>query len=395
MRTLLPCLALFLVYLVWERVTLDRARRRIPMRIAVTGTRGKSTVARLLASILKEDGRRVMAKTTGSQAVILLPDGGRIELDRSVTPSILEQKQLVHKAARLKADCLIAEVMSIRPENHYIECHHILRPNLVAITNVRRDHTESMGETEDKIASVLSLDISAHSKVFLPAKEDRVPFQAAAQRCGATLIPVEARSSGPILQSAPELGRLEFADNFDLACAIAVHLGIKRQNIIEGIRRAQHDIGRLRVWCYRHANPERALYLVNAFAANDPESTFQVLAKVRVLLPAAAGNIVGILNLRADRLPRTVQWISVLRDGALQQFRRLFVVGDHSRVVQRRLPGVRLIKAASPEQIMKIVCVEVPEPAIIFGFGNVKGSGQLLAEHWDRIGRPCEQAATE
>jgi poly-gamma-glutamate synthase PgsB/CapB len=395
MRTLLPCLALFLAYLVWERIALDRARRRIPLLIAVTGTRGKSTVARLLASILKEDGRRVMAKTTGSQAMILLPDGGRIELDRSVTPSILEQKQLVHKAARLRADCLIAEVMSIRPENHYIECHHILRPNLVAITNVRRDHTESMGETEDQIASVLSLDIYEHSRVFLPAKEDRVPFQAVAQRCGATLIPVEARSSEPILQSEPELGRLEFADNFDLVYAIAVHLGIRRQHIIEGIRRAQHDIGRLRVWRYRHADPERAVYLVNAFAANDPESTFQVLAKVMDLLPAAAGNVVGILNLRADRLPRTVQWISVLRDGALQQFRRLFVVGDHSRVVQRRLPGVCAIKAGSPEQITKIVCAEAPAPAIIFGFGNVKGSGQLLAEYWDRIGRPWEQAATE
>jgi hypothetical protein len=203
-----------------------------------------------------------------------------------------------------------------------------------------------MGETKDKIASVLSLDISAHSKVFLPAKEVRIPFQAAAQGCSATLIPVEACSSAPILQGASELGRLEFADNFDLICAIAVHLGIKRQDIMAGIRRAQHDIGRLRVWCYRHADPKRALYLVNAFAANDPESTFQVLVRVMDLLPAAAGNIVGILNLRTDRLPSTVQWISVLRDGALQQFRQLFVIGDHSRIVQRRLPGVRAIKAA-------------------------------------------------
>src|SRR5512137_3000987 len=102
MRILLPWLMLFLLFLVWERVGLSRSHRRIPLRIAVTGTRGKSSVVRLLASILKEDGRKVVAKTTGSQAVILMPDGSQIELDRSVTPSILEQKRLIHEAARVK-----------------------------------------------------------------------------------------------------------------------------------------------------------------------------------------------------------------------------------------------------------------------------------------------------
>lgn len=211
MRTLLPCLVLFLCYLLWERIALSRSQRRIPLRIAVTGTRGKSSVARLLASILREDGRSVVAKTTGSQAVILLPDGGQIELDRSATPSILEQKQLVHKAARLKADILVAEVMSIHPENHFVEAHKILRPNLVAITNVRRDHTETMGETEEQIASVLSLDICARATVFLPAREEYASFRAEARRCNAILIPVPIGSSAPLLRSAPDLGRLQFA----------------------------------------------------------------------------------------------------------------------------------------------------------------------------------------
>ncbi len=118
MPTFLLCLISFFLFLLWERIVLHRAQRRIPLRIAVTGTRGKSSVVRLLASVLKQSGRTVIAKTTGSQAVILLPDGEQIELDRSVPPSILEQKQLIHRAARLKADCLVSEVMSLRPENH-------------------------------------------------------------------------------------------------------------------------------------------------------------------------------------------------------------------------------------------------------------------------------------
>jgi poly-gamma-glutamate synthase PgsB/CapB len=388
MRTLLPCLILFLLYLAWERVSLCRAQRRVPLRIAVTGTRGKSSVARLIASILKEDGRRVVAKTTGSQAMILLPDGSQIELDRSVTPSIMEQKQLILKAARVKADCLVAEVMSIRAENHFVESRLLLRPNLVAITNVRRDHTELMGDTETKIASVLALDICSRSTVFLPAKEDCASFRAEAQRCGAELIPVAAGSSASILQEAAGVNTIEFLDNLDLACAVAERLGIKREKILEGIRKARHDIGRLKVWTYRPPVPGRTCYLVNAFAANDPESTFQVLAKVKRMIPDASENTFGVFNLRADRLPRTLQWISVLQEGASSHFKRLYLTGDHNRAVRRRLPEALALKSGPPEQITDILCSGTMETVIIFGFGNIKGPGKLLADYWGRIGEP-------
>ena len=386
MRTLLPCLMLFLLYLVWERVALSRAQRRIPLRIAVTGTRGKSSVVRLLASILKEDGRRVIAKTTGSQAVILMPDGSQVELDRSVAPSILEQRRLIREAVRAKADCLVAEVMSIRPENHFVESQQLLQPNLVAITNVRRDHTELMGGTAGQIASVLSLDICARSAVFLPAKEDRAEFRAEAQNRGATVTSVGAGASSSLLKDAPGLRELEFEENLDLVCAIATHLGVGRLAILEGIRNARHDIGRLRIWRYDAPEPKRTLFLVNAFAANDPESTLQVLDKVAGMLPTESGKVVGVLNLRADRAARTMQWISALKGGGLQRFSKLYVTGDYPRAVQRRLPGTLVLKAGSPERMTGVVCTESPESSVIFGFGNVKGAGRSLAEYWQSVG---------
>ena len=388
MRTLLPCLILFLLFLVWERIALSRSLRRIPLRIAVTGTRGKSSVSRLLASILREDGRRVLAKTTGSQATVLLPDGSQRELDRSAPPSILEQIPLVRNAARLKAGCLVAEVMSIHPENHYIECRHILRPHIVAVTNVRRDHTEAMGETEDQIASVLSLDICPQSTVFLPESDNYESFRAEALRCGARLVTVAAGTSTDILQAAPELAGLEFPDNLDLVHAIATHLGVSRRIIIDGIRNAQRDLGMLRIWRHRPDAGDWTCYLVNAFAANDPDSTLRVLSKAGALLKGNAGNTIGILNLRADRVPRTVQWIHALKGGALGRFACLFVTGPAAGLVGRRVPGVQVLKAASPEKMMRIVCRGAPDGALIFGFGNVKGSGRLLIEHWDRIGEP-------
>lgn len=392
MRTLLLCLILYLLYLAWERIALSRSRRRIPLCIAVTGTRGKSSVARIIASIFREAGQRVFVKTTGSQAIIQSPDGSEIDLDRSIPPSILEQKQLVRQAARGKAGCLVAELMSIHPENHYVESRRILRPDVVVITNVRRDHTEAMGETEDAIASVLSLGICRGSEVFLPAGEDRSAFRAEAQRCGAKLVAVASGSSAAVLQGAPDLSRFEFGENLDLAVAVGKRFGIAPPKIIEGIRKARQDVGRLRVWTYRPAGAGPSLYLVNAFAANDPDSTFRVLHMVSNALPSVAGNIIGVLNLRSDRVPRTVQWLAFLKNGNFQTFRRLFVTGGSCGWFRRKLPGVSVLKPGAPEAMMEAVCAAVPDPAIIFGFGNVKGSGRLLLEYWSRIGTPWSPA---
>ncbi len=388
MSTSLLCLISFLLFLLWERIAVFRAQKRVPLRIAVTGTRGKTSVARILASVLKEAGYRVVVKTTGSQALIILPDGSQIELDRSVTPSILEQKQVIRRASGLKADCLVAEVMSLRPENHFVESHLLLRPNLVVITNVRRDHTELMGETASKIASVLSLDICRGSKVFLPASEDNPSFQAEAHRCEAALMPVVKGLSARSLQSIHDSSGLEFSDNLDLVCAVVHHLGVVSEHIIAGVRNAQYDIGMLKVWRYHPPVSACPKYLVNAFAANDPESTLQVLDKIESLVPEAAGQIVGIFNLRADRLPRTLQWISVMREGAMKRFRRLYLVGDHTAAVRRRLPEARVIKFCSPEPITDTICSEATVPEVVFGFGNIKGPGKLLAEYWSRIGEP-------
>ncbi|MCH2454865.1 MAG: poly-gamma-glutamate synthase PgsB, partial [Idiomarina sp.] len=43
---------------------------RIPVRVHVNGTRGKTSVTRLIAAGLRAGGKRVCAKTTGSAAAV-------------------------------------------------------------------------------------------------------------------------------------------------------------------------------------------------------------------------------------------------------------------------------------------------------------------------------------
>ncbi len=405
----------FLLYLAWESHSLRRQRDTIALRLSVTGTRGKSSVVRIIAAILRADGRTVVAKTTGSQARFILPDGRELEVPRRGPPSIIEQKRLIKLASRCRADCLVAEVMSIHPENHWVEARQLLQPQMVVITNVRPDHLEAMGETKAEIAAVLSLAIPTHSRVFVPEKENYAPFAAAVKQSGGELITVPPGLAARLLPPAPELQKTEFADNLALAAAVASHLGITAEIILQGMRQAQYDLGKFGVWRYRSPETEKTHYFVNGFAANDPESTWQVLAKAREILPAAAHRVHGLLSLRPDRGDRTQQWLHVLVAGAHEHFGKLYVTGAHAPLVARRLqsaaarpapagqrstalpaiPGnsalpsskkVGILKGKTAAAMMQTLLAECEDQSVIFGFGNLKGTGELLVNHWKAIG---------
>ena len=379
-----------LLYLIYERVSMNRQRNAISLRISVTGTRGKSSVARMIASMLREDGRKVIAKTTGSQARFILPDAQEIAVARRGVTSIIEQKRLIKKAAKIKADCLVAEIMSIHSENHFVESQQILQPHIVVITNVRQDHTEAMGATKEEIAAVLSLDIPAKAKVFVPEKENQPHFATAVKNAAGELIAVPDGVSSPLLHLAPELKRKEFSDNLDLVYALGKHLHFDQKVILNGIRQARHDIGTFKIWKHRSPETQKTYYFINGFAANDPESTWQVIAKVKEILPSASDKLIGLLSLRADRGDRTKQWLESLSNGAHNGFSRIYVTGAHSQIVRRKLQAVCVLKNKPPETMMKTMLADSEDQSVIFGFGNIKGTGEHLVDYWNKIGAAYE-----
>jgi len=386
---LIVCLVLCALYLVCERLLLDRRRASIPLRISVTGTRGKSSVTRIIASILREDGRKMIAKTTGSHARMVLPNGSEVEVRRRGIPSITEQKHLIRRAAQLKADCVVAEVMSIHPENHYVESQQILQPHMVVITNIRSDHTEAMGKTPEEIAAVFSLDIPEKAAVFVLEGEARAPIEARVRDAAGTLIKVPSGFSSRLQRLAPEIARTEFADNLDLVCALAEHLGIAESTACDGIRKTRQDIGKLRVWKFQSGETAKACYLVNGFAANDPESSLQVVRMVKNRLDAG-GQWAGLLSLRADRGDRTEQWIEALRAGTFDGLSRIYVTGAHAGVVARTIESARTLRSRQPREIMRSIMTELADQSVIVGLGNMKGAGELLVNFWSSEGEEHE-----
>ncbi len=394
---LLTLIAIALAYLIFERSRLDRRRQAIPIVVTVTGTRGKSSVTRMLASVLRESGRQVLAKTTGSEAALILPDGSQREIRRRGRPSIIEQKHVIRLAADLGVDTAVVEVMSIHPENHRVEARQLLKPDLVLVTNFRVDHTAAMGETRQTVASVLGLDLPPGARAFVPQQECLREFRSAVGKGGGDLVEVPPGVALSLLGDGTDSNVVRFGENLDLVCAAARSLGVDDRTIRRGIERSRGDIGALTVWRHQPAGAPAPCFLVNAFAANDPESTLLVHGKVTAALDVGPERCVGLLNLRTDRGDRTLQWVETLGGGFLDRFSRLCVLGLHAPAVARRLKRIddaaeiEVMRLTRPADITDCVLSPIREAGgVVFGFGNIGEAGEALVTHWSRVGETLE-----
>jgi poly-gamma-glutamate synthase PgsB/CapB len=334
----------------------------------------------MIAAALKEAGFSVLAKTTGSKPVLILPDGREEKVVRRGLPTILEQKRLVKKAAALGVRAMVTEMMSIQPECLDVESRCLLQPQFLVVTNVRMDHREEMGRTNAEIARSLSTAIWTGTTVFLP---ERYPeFEVAAGRVGAKIITVENKGAGSF-----------FDEDVRLAAAVASHLGVSDAVARQGISAAAADFGSLKAWEAELGIPRVTWTLVSAFAANEPESSRLILAHVQNKLAPNGRPLVGILNFRADRGDRTRQWLDAHGQGFFSGFRSVYVVGAHihSPKVRRatgRAPSFTLLPDRTPSAIMEKIAAKECAAPVLIGLGNIGGIGGALVEHWQKIGRP-------
>ncbi len=389
----LACLLALVAYFFWEKISLDGCRRRLPLRVAVTGTRGKSSVARLIAAALRGSGHRVVARTTGSRPAVILPDGSEREIERKGSPSLLEGKALMHLARKLKADTVVAELMSINPEYLAVEAGRIFRPSILALTNVRLDHLDIMGRTREEIARSLAAAIPPESTVFIPAGECLTIFEKKAKKVGTRLIKVPLRKGGPGL-SGRKIGRLyDFPENTSLALAVAGACGVSGKAARKAMAGAHPDLGALRAWKVRFGRPPRVWRCLSAFAANDPESTSIILAKLKKAHFLKKGRRLLLLNLREDRPDRTRQWLEAAGQGYFKEFDRLAVSGA-PRALERRLakvqpaagPPLTVVSDEDPLAVMNKLLGEETGGGLLVGVGNIGGLGRSLVELWERIG---------
>ncbi len=360
------------------RYALHRTRlARIPHRIHVNGSRGKSSVTRLIGGALGAGPYRVVVKTTGTAPRFITPERREIPIFRPGRPNILEQVKVVREAVRLGADVLVAECMAITPE--YIQTleDRIIRSTVGVITNVREDHLDVMGPTVYDVAVHLALSLPRNGVAF--TTEDRY----------FSVLEREARKRGTVLHrvevdvSSEEMARfsyMEHPENVALALAVARHFGIPRERALEGMVRFPPDPGVLREWALVMGG--KRVWFFDAMAANDPDSTLKIF---RMATDRRRGKRIALLVLRPDRPQRTEAFARLL--GGRLQADVYLVVGSPTRHVVRALERkgvpreqIRAREAPPPEAVVRLLEAVVEDPSVVVAMGNHVGLGEGIVD---------------
>lgn len=360
-----------------ERLARDRAIRAVPIRIHVNGTRGKSTVTRLIWSALREAGIPAIGKTTGTAARLLLGDGSERPVVRRAAPSVREQLAVMRLARRSGARAAVIECMALAPELQWISERDMVRATIGVITNVRRDHTEIMGDTLDEIAATLGNTIPRSG--ILVTGEDR--FLDAFRRRSARLQTRVVSAT----RAAHDLAASESAPAWlaaDLAVALTVtrELGIPDPVARRGFALAPPDPGTVREG--RVQVNGSLLRWLDATAANDPES-LRALADPAPAQSGGRGPDIFVYNHRADRGARLACFA---RDS------EILAGADHVIVTGARPPWtvVRALRGARGARDTRYVprrrlpaCLQGQPPGTRVVFcGNTRGIdvAEILAE---------------
>src|SRR5690554_5019725 len=172
MTVLIVATLILITHMIFEYFRHTRNVRLIPIRIHVNGTRGKSSVTRLIAAGLRAGGVRTCAKTTGTLARMIFEDGRELPIFRPDRANVIEQKRIIKTAIAARAEALVIECMALQPLLQSVCELKLIRSTHGVITNARADHLDVMGPTRLDVARALSATVPVGGTLL--TAEDRV-----------------------------------------------------------------------------------------------------------------------------------------------------------------------------------------------------------------------------
>ncbi len=352
-----------------------RRLNSIKHRIHVNGSRGKSSVTRLVGAVLRGSMRTVV-KTTGTSARFIYPDGREVPIFRRGKPNIIEQMKVVKKAYELGAEALVVECMAITPDYISILEDKLVRSTIGIITNVRADHLDVMGPTVRHVAYNLARSLPRKGIAFTAEEEWYYVLEEVARRRGTKLFKVYADEVSD--EEMLPFPYIEHKENVALALKVAEHFGIDRKTALSRMYNVNPDPGVLREFVIGH------VVFVNALAANDVASTMRIWESFSRKYPEAFK--VALLVLRKDRPQRTESFASILGDKLKAD--HYLIVGPMANFVGRKLvekgvskERITIMEHAEAHEVVDAFLKLSKERTLVVAMGNIVGLGSEIVRN--------------
>jgi poly-gamma-glutamate synthase PgsB/CapB len=371
-------IGLYVLFLRLEKVNHEKRVKSIPLRIWVNGSRGKSSVTRLIAAGLRGGGKKVIAKTTGTRASFIIDSENEQSITRLGMPNIREQVRIYKKAVAQKPDAIVIECMALRPDLQYSEAVHIVKPNTVVITNLRSDHLDVMGPTVKDISKHFLNALPKNATLFL-GDDDIVKdnTQIIKRKKAEVHISDTERLPDHIIS---DFHYIEHKANVALALDVCRHFNVNENDALRAMRKATPDPGVLRKHTLIVAGKE--ITLINAMAANDPDSTYLIWQMIDKEYPEV--NV--MVNCRDDRIDRSFQMAKLLRERLRAD--HYILTGGGTEILARQLhktfESEHILDAGGkdPANAVKEITEFIADKSLIFAMGNTVGYGAELIKHF-------------
>ncbi len=377
-----------LIYGFWEYFSHLRNLKAIPLRIHVNGTRGKSSVTRLITAGLRAGGKMALGKTTGTAPHVILENGAETQIYRPGSANIIEQVKFISKARERRAQVVVVECMALQPVFQWLTEHKIIRAQKGVITNIRSDHMDVMGTSLEEITDALSNTIPFHAKFFTAENKPELLKQLndICQKRNTEFI--TAHEDDVAWAEMKGFSYIEHRENVALALKVCEDCGVDRETALAGMIQAIPDPGVLRMYHIRFFNKD--IQFVNAFAANDADSTVLIWNRLTEGLEADRKKIV-LLNSRADRIQRSEQMgVLIAKDLPADTY---FLAGDFTKAIEDEavrlgLPEEKIenVGTTSVSNIFEKVLEYTPERSMVFAIGNIGGMGQEIVDFFKHRG---------
>jgi len=374
----LALLILFVIFYRIEKINHQRNRNAIATRIWVNGTRGKSSVTRLIAAGLKAGAKKVIAKTTGTSPRFIMNNNVELPVIRLGTANIREQIKTMKKASNKNPDAIVLECMALRPDLQLIESLNIIKPTAVVITNVRPDHLDVMGPTVKDIAKSFIKAIPKNCLVFIAESPIFNDFLGELSKKNIEYFTSKASDiSNTIME---KFSYIEHKENVALALGVCTYLGVDEKAALKGMQNARPDPGALRRYTIDLDGKE--ITLVYAMAANDPESTYLIWQSIDKNFPQI--NI--LVNCRNDRIDRSFQFAKLIKERL--RANHYILTGSGTDVLAKKIyktidrSKVLDLGGKKPKEVIREVARFVGNKSLIFAIGNTVGYGEEMIRHF-------------
>lgn len=365
-------IGIFFIKLIYEKISLEKARKKINIVIHVNGIRGKSTVSRLIDAGLRDGKKKVFTKVTGTEPKYIDIDNQEKDIKRIGKANIREQIKTIKKAAKCGADILVLECMAVKPELQKISEETIVKADIGVITNVRYDHLDEMGESLEEIANSLC-NMMPQDGIIVTGEEKKLDIIKEKAKLKATKVLFMDGLKD-------EYKEIDFMENVAVALKVCECLGVEREVALKRMKKYKKDSGVLKEIKFLNSQGKKISF-INLLAANDPDSSEKIIKSFESEELWSRKKYLMVNN-RRDRLSRLEQFVNFVEKHE-KNFEKIFISGESINIFYKKLHKnqnkIEVLKDIEQFDVLS-------ENSVIFAVGNICGKGKNLLKEIESRG---------